>query len=227
MSIPPPGSLFPSGSSSATITWFGDTWQSPNGRIILDGQDIGGTACGAGVPPASATLYGAVSDKSLTDITSIVNSGLCGQCMRISSSKGSTIITIVDVMLNPDAQPNDIDLSTGAFDAVANVADGKVSGIQWEWVACDGSSTPPSPITTAAAASTTTISSDSTDPTVSASLTSASPAPATTAAGTTASAASPATVTVRPSAPATMPLFESSAMVLGTSLCAIVLALLV
>ncbi|KAJ3239918.1 hypothetical protein HDU78_002576 [Chytriomyces hyalinus] len=225
MSIPPPGSLFPSGSSSATITWFGDTWQSPNGRIILDGQDIGGTACGAGVPPASANLYGAVSDRSLTDITSIVNSGLCGQCMRISSSKGSTIITIVDVMLNPDAQPNDIDLSTGAFDVVANVADGKVSGIQWEWVACDGSSTPPSPITTAA--SSTTISSDPTDPTVSASLTSASPVPPTTAAGTTASAASPAAVTVRPSVPATMPLFESSAMVLGTSLCAIVLALLV
>ncbi|KAJ3235960.1 hypothetical protein HDU78_004903 [Chytriomyces hyalinus] len=224
MSIPPPGSLFPSGSSSATITWFGDSWQSPNGRIILDGQDIGGTACGASVPPASATLYGAVSDKSLTDITSIVNSGLCGQCMRISSSKGSTIITIVDVMLNPDAQANDIDLSTGAFDVVANVADGKVSGIQWEWVACDGSSTPPSPITTAA--STTATLSDSTEPTVSASLTSASPAPPTTAAGTTTSA-SPATVTVRPGVPATAPLFESSAMVVGTSLCAIVLALLV
>ncbi|KAI8834265.1 hypothetical protein BJ741DRAFT_610500 [Chytriomyces cf. hyalinus JEL632] len=225
MSIPPSGSLFPSGSSSATITWFGDTWQSPNGRIILDGQDIGGTACGAGVPPASANLYGAVSDKSLTDITSIVNSGLCGQCMRISSSKGSTIITIVDVMLNPDAQANDIDLSTGAFDVVANVADGKVSGIQWEWVACDGSSTPPSPITTAASI---TASSDSTEPTVSASLSSASPASPATAAGTTTSAtASPATVTVRPSVPATAPLFESSAMVLGTSLCAIVLALLV
>ncbi|KAI8828222.1 hypothetical protein BJ741DRAFT_429333 [Chytriomyces cf. hyalinus JEL632] len=224
MSIPPPGSLFPSGSSSATITWFGDTWQSPNGRIILDGQDIGGTACGAGVPPASANLYGAVSDKSLTDITSIVNSGLCGQCMRISSSKGSTIITIVDVMLNPDAQPNDIDLSTGAFDAVANVADGKVSGIQWEWIACDGSSTPPSPITTAAG--TTTASSDSAEPTVSASLSSASPASPTTAAGTAATA-SPATATVKPSVPATVPLFESSAMVLGTSLCAIVLALLV
>ncbi|KAJ3266740.1 hypothetical protein HDU77_010847 [Chytriomyces hyalinus] len=224
MSIPPPGSLFPSGSSSATITWFGDSWQSPNGRIILDGQDIGGTACGASVPPASATLYGAVSDRSLTDITSIVNSGLCGQCMRISSSKGSTIITIVDVMLNPDAQANDIDLSTGAFDVVANVADGKVSGIQWEWVACDGSSTPPSPITTAA--STTATLSDSTEPTVSASLTSASPAPTTTAAGSTTSA-SPATVTVRPGVPATAPLFESSAMVVGTSLCAIVLALLV
>ncbi|TPX62709.1 hypothetical protein CcCBS67573_g08815 [Chytriomyces confervae] len=224
MSIPPPGSLFPSGSSSATITWFGDSWQSPNGRIILDGQDIGGTACGASVPPASATLYGAVSDKSLTDVTSIVNSGLCGQCMRISSSKGSTVITIVDVMLNPDAQANDIDLSTGAFDVVANVADGKVSGIQWEWVACDGSSTPPSPITTAAG--TTATLSDSTEPTVSASLTSASPAPPATAAGTTASA-SPVTVTVRPGVPATAPLFESSAMVLGTSLCAIVLALLV
>ncbi|KAJ3238611.1 hypothetical protein HDU81_007531 [Chytriomyces hyalinus] len=217
MSIPPPGSLFPSGSSSATITFFGDTWQSPDGRIILNGQDVGGTACGAGVPPASLNLFGAVSDKSLTDISSITNSGLCGQCMRISSSKGSTIITIVDVMLNADAQANDLDLSTGAFDAVANVADGKVSNIQWEWVACDGSSVPPSHPTT------TTTSSDSIEPTVSASLSNGSPESPTTAS----TAGIPATVTVRPSVPATVPLFESSAVVLGTSLCAIVLALLV
>ncbi|KAI8834264.1 hypothetical protein BJ741DRAFT_610497 [Chytriomyces cf. hyalinus JEL632] len=116
---------------SAVITYFADNWSSIS------------TACGSSFPPVNDALFAAVSFKSLSDQSAILNSNKCGTCIRLESSKGSVVVTVVDVMLREDANPEDLDLSTAAFDAVANIPQGIVPGIQYSFVDCQSGGAAP------------------------------------------------------------------------------------
>ncbi|TPX62708.1 hypothetical protein CcCBS67573_g08814 [Chytriomyces confervae] len=116
---------------SAVITYFADNWSSIS------------TACGSSFPPVNDALFAAVSFKSLSDQSAILNSNKCGTCIRLESSKGSVVVTVVDVMLREDANPEDLDLSTAAFDAVANIPEGIVPGIQYSFVDCQSGAAAP------------------------------------------------------------------------------------
>ncbi|KAI8607778.1 hypothetical protein BC830DRAFT_1157780 [Chytriomyces sp. MP71] len=144
----PAGTIVSSG-TSATITYFGDLFNTQDGFIVSNGKEIAQTACGPNVPPVDPTLFAAPSVFSLVNQKSIVDSGLCGQCMTLTGPKGSVTVTIIDVMLDENKKPQDMDLSTAAFDRIANVADGVTTGITWVWSACDGSTSPPAPSTVA------------------------------------------------------------------------------
>ncbi|KAJ3238610.1 hypothetical protein HDU81_007530 [Chytriomyces hyalinus] len=109
---------------SAVITYFAENWSSIS------------TACGSSFPPVNDALFAAVSFKSLSDQSAILKSNKCGTCIRLESSKGSVVVTVVDVMLREDANPEDLDLSTAAFDAVADIAQGVVPGIEYSFVDC-------------------------------------------------------------------------------------------
>ncbi|KAJ3239917.1 hypothetical protein HDU78_002575 [Chytriomyces hyalinus] len=118
---------------SAVITYFADNWSSIS------------TACGSSFPPVNDALFAAVSFKSLSDQSAILKSNKCGTCIRLESSKGSVVVTVVDVMLREDANPEDLDLSTAAFDAVANIPQGIVPGIQYSFVDCQSGAAPQVP----------------------------------------------------------------------------------
>ncbi|KAI8828223.1 hypothetical protein BJ741DRAFT_627087 [Chytriomyces cf. hyalinus JEL632] len=119
---------------SAVITYFADNWSSIS------------TACSSSFPPVNDALFAAVSFKSLSDQSAILKSNKCGTCIRLESSKGSVVVTVVDVMLREDANPEDLDLSTAAFDAVANIPQGIVPGIQYSFVDCQsGGAAPQAP----------------------------------------------------------------------------------
>ncbi|KAJ3067413.1 hypothetical protein HDU98_009368 [Podochytrium sp. JEL0797] len=115
--------------ASGEITFYDTTWNTI------------ATACGKSHPPASNTLFAAVSFKSLSDQSSIVASGICGRCIRLQNvaNGGSTLVTVVDVMMRADAQPDDLDLSNQAFiDVVGSLGPGVQHGVQWEWADCSG-----------------------------------------------------------------------------------------
>lgn len=57
----------------------------------------------------------------------------CGECLRVTGPRGTTVVRIVDKC--PECPAGDIDLSPDAFDAIANRIDGRVSA-SWERVAC-------------------------------------------------------------------------------------------
>ncbi|KAJ3064999.1 hypothetical protein HDU98_011599, partial [Podochytrium sp. JEL0797] len=115
--------------ASGEITYYDPTWNTIT------------TACGKSHPPASNTLFAAVSFKSLSDQSSIVASGTCGRCIRLQNvvNGGSTLVTVVDVMMRADAHPEDLDLSNQAFiDVVGSLGPGVKYGVQWEWADCSG-----------------------------------------------------------------------------------------
>ncbi|KAJ3075508.1 hypothetical protein HDU98_007881 [Podochytrium sp. JEL0797] len=92
-------------------------------------------------PPQDNTLFAAVSVFSLSDMTSIRNSNVCGKCIQLTTGLGSVVVNVVDVMLRSDASPNDLDLSTRAFSALEGSLDaGVVAGVQWTWVDCGSGS---------------------------------------------------------------------------------------
>jgi expansin (peptidoglycan-binding protein) len=61
-------------------------------------------------------------------------SAVCGACVRVTGSKGSVTVRIVD--LCPECQAGHLDLSREAFAKVAEPRDGRVP-IQWAYVKCD------------------------------------------------------------------------------------------
>ncbi|ORY52405.1 hypothetical protein BCR33DRAFT_733133 [Rhizoclosmatium globosum] len=70
----------------------------------------------------------------LSDQTSIINSGQCGKCIRLTGDKGSVVVTVMDVMLNPDKSMYDVDLSLPAFQAIT-YSDG-LGRANWTFVNC-------------------------------------------------------------------------------------------
>ncbi|KAJ3032174.1 UNVERIFIED_CONTAM: hypothetical protein HDU68_000013 [Siphonaria sp. JEL0065] len=123
---------------TATITWYADSW-TPISNIV---------ACGPDNAPADTSRFAAVSVFSLSDQSSILNSGnTCGRCIRLNYKQSSTLVTVVDVMMRGDANADDLDLSTRAFiDLLGSVDDGIVHGVNWDWANCNGASSPsPSP----------------------------------------------------------------------------------
>jgi expansin len=61
------------------------------------------------------------------------HAGLCGACVRVQGPLGSAVVRVVDRC--PGCGPGDIDLSTDAFERIANPADGRVP-VTWQPVAC-------------------------------------------------------------------------------------------
>ncbi|KAI9351310.1 hypothetical protein BDR26DRAFT_929785 [Obelidium mucronatum] len=120
----------------ATITWFEPSWSTIT------------TACGRKYPPQNDAYFAAVSVFSLSDQTSILNSNVCGSCIRLTSGPRSTLVTVVDVMMRSNANADDIDLSNAAFMALdenGSLDSGVIHGIQWDWADCNGGTPPPPP----------------------------------------------------------------------------------
>ncbi|KAJ3008018.1 UNVERIFIED_CONTAM: hypothetical protein HDU68_003264, partial [Siphonaria sp. JEL0065] len=101
------------------ISWYDTDWNTI-GSIV---------ACSEKYPPVNNRLFTAVSVFSLSD----PSSGL-----KVQGDKGSVMVTVVDVMMRSDASPQDLDLSTDAFIAVAGNLDfGIANNVQWSWVDCN------------------------------------------------------------------------------------------
>ncbi|KAJ3066356.1 hypothetical protein HDU98_010363 [Podochytrium sp. JEL0797] len=116
------------------LTWFGSSWSDLT------------VACGKGYPPMDNSLFAAVSVYSLSDQSSILNSNVCGSCIKLYTDAGSVVVTVVDVMLRSDANSQDLDLSTAAFsDVVAGGIDVGVSYANWDWVDCSSGWAPAPP----------------------------------------------------------------------------------
>ncbi|KAJ3289951.1 hypothetical protein HDU79_003662 [Rhizoclosmatium sp. JEL0117] len=123
---------------SAEITWFADSYYTVGHMACMDG----------GYVPQDPYLFAAMSVYFLSDQSSIINSGQCGRCIRLTGDRGSVVVTVMDVMLNDAKSPYDLDLSLPAFQAVT-AYDG-LSRADWDFVDCqtglaDGQVAPPSP----------------------------------------------------------------------------------
>ncbi|KAJ3017206.1 UNVERIFIED_CONTAM: hypothetical protein HDU68_011804 [Siphonaria sp. JEL0065] len=113
---------------SGRISWYDSDWNTI-GSIV---------ACSEKYPPVNHRLFTAVSVFSLSDRSSGLNSGVCGRCIQVQGDNGSVMVTVVDVMMRDNARPQDLDLSTDAFIAVAgNLTVGIVDQVQWFWVDCE------------------------------------------------------------------------------------------
>ncbi|ORY52404.1 hypothetical protein BCR33DRAFT_761607 [Rhizoclosmatium globosum] len=121
---------------SGVITWYETDWS----QIV--------TACTAANPPGNNLYFAAVSVYSLSDQSSILNTDRCGKCIKLWLNGASTLVTVVDVMMRWDANPDDIDLSTAAFsDIVGDLDTGRVANVPWEWADCTtGKSARPIPV---------------------------------------------------------------------------------
>ncbi|KAI9351313.1 hypothetical protein BDR26DRAFT_850861, partial [Obelidium mucronatum] len=122
---------------SGTITWFEQSWSAL--------YPSPGTACTERYPPVNDNLFAALSFKFLSDTTSILNSNVCGKCIRMWKDDKSVVVTIVDVMMRDNASPEDVDLATSAFTVFADEAVGVVRGVNWEFVDCVTGGTPSKP----------------------------------------------------------------------------------
>ncbi len=63
------------------------------------------------------------------------SSSACGGCVQIIGPIGEITVQVVDRC--PECKFGDIDLSTGAFEMIAKLEDGRVP-IRWKYVPCDG-----------------------------------------------------------------------------------------
>lgn len=64
------------------------------------------------------------------------SSSACGGCVRILGPKDEITLQVVDRC--PECKIGDIDLSTEAFEKIAQLKDGRIP-IRWQYVPCDGS----------------------------------------------------------------------------------------
>ncbi|KAJ3032176.1 UNVERIFIED_CONTAM: hypothetical protein HDU68_000015 [Siphonaria sp. JEL0065] len=126
---------------SGTITTFGSSW--------VAFYPTPGTACGTNYPPANDALFAALSFKFLSDPSSILNSNLCGKCVKLWKEEQSVVVTIVDAMLRGNASRGDVDLSTSAFSVFAKTDVGVVPDVNWQFIDCASGETIPSPIASA------------------------------------------------------------------------------
>ncbi|KAI8612553.1 hypothetical protein BC830DRAFT_1136086 [Chytriomyces sp. MP71] len=112
-------------SHSGTVTWFGDqgNWAT-----------VGHVACGH--DNFQSDFFAAISVHALSDTSSIVNSGLCGHCARLSYGSNAVTVTIVDVMMDEGRSASDLDISYAAFSALTSPSDGMISGVGWDNVDC-------------------------------------------------------------------------------------------
>ncbi|KAJ3400534.1 hypothetical protein HDU80_006863 [Chytriomyces hyalinus] len=120
--------LAASSTMAAKYTWYGEAG-SP-------GYGSASGACGRNYVADDFLYYAAFTVNGLPDKSSIVNSGYCGRCIRVTSDS-SAVVMITDVMMREDADPDDIDLSPTAFSSV--VSGGLGQGIafgSWSWTDC-------------------------------------------------------------------------------------------
>ncbi|KAI8838295.1 hypothetical protein BJ741DRAFT_648235 [Chytriomyces cf. hyalinus JEL632] len=120
--------LAASSTMAAKYTWYGEAG-SP-------GYGSASGACGRNYVADDFLYYAAFTVNGLPDKSSIVNSGYCGRCLRVSADS-SAVVMITDVMMREDADPDDIDLSPTAFNSV--VSGGLGQGIafgSWSWTDC-------------------------------------------------------------------------------------------
>ncbi|KAK9702068.1 hypothetical protein K7432_011416 [Basidiobolus ranarum] len=105
--------------------------------------DPGLGACEAVSGPTE--LIAALNAPQFGTFARAMNSPACSSCALVQGPKGSVKVKIVDKC--PSCKHGDLDLSPAAFDRVADQAQGRVT-ITWNYVSCDGSTTPSKDTTT-------------------------------------------------------------------------------
>ena len=103
-----------------------DTWYQGDGTQY--GGVAGGTGGNCGLPVVSGNFYHAAMNQIQYD-----SSTACGACVRILGPKGEITLQIVDRC--PECKFGDIDMTTEAFEQLADLKDGRIP-IKWQYVTC-------------------------------------------------------------------------------------------